>query len=105
LVGSSLYLNSLRNRESPLLAKGDNIVGNCIIDPSAEIHPDALIGPDVTIGANCKVEAGARLKNTCVMSKCHIKAHAWISGSIIGWYSTVGKWARVEPCTVTGEDV
>lgn len=39
------------------------------------------------------------------MKKSVVKAHAWCNDAIIGWSSTVGKWARLESFTVLGEDV
>lgn len=31
--------------------------------------------------------------------------NAWVKDSIIGWYSSVGRWARIDNITVLGEDV
>lgn len=39
------------------------------------------------------------------MSNAQVKEHAWIMSSIIGWNSSVGRWARVENITVLGDDV
>jgi mannose-1-phosphate guanylyltransferase len=39
------------------------------------------------------------------MDGASIKSYAWISNSIIGWESTVGKWSRVEGVSVLGDDV
>lgn len=39
------------------------------------------------------------------MRGVRIKKHACISSSIIGWQSTIGRWARVENMTILGEDV
>uniref|UniRef100_R7W553 mannose-1-phosphate guanylyltransferase n=1 Tax=Aegilops tauschii TaxID=37682 RepID=R7W553_AEGTA len=64
-----------------------------------------LIGPDVAVGPGCVVEAGVRLSRCTVMRGARVKKHACISGSIVGWHSTVGKWARVENMTILGEDV
>ena len=32
-------------------------------------------------------------------------AHSNVLDSILGWRSTVGRWTRVEGCSVLGEDV
>jgi mannose-1-phosphate guanylyltransferase len=72
---------------------------------SSKVHEDALIGPNVAIGENCTIEAGVRIKNTCILSNTTVKAHSWIDGSIIGWNSTIGKWVRIEKLTVVAEDV
>jgi mannose-1-phosphate guanylyltransferase len=76
-----------------------------MISPDAKISPNAVIGPNVTIDSGCVIEDGVRLKNTVVLKGCLIKSHAWVDNSIIGWKSTVGKWARIEGTTVLGEDV
>lgn len=60
--------------------------------PDAKIDPSAIIGPNVTIDSGCIVDTGARLKNVVLMKDVHVKSHAWISDSIIGWKSSVGKW-------------
>jgi mannose-1-phosphate guanylyltransferase len=51
------------------------------------------------------VEDGVRLSRCTVMRGARIKKHACISNSIVGWHSTVGKWARIENVTILGEDV
>jgi mannose-1-phosphate guanylyltransferase len=40
-----------------------------------------------------------------VLEGSRIKDHAWVKNTIIGWNSTVGKWARLENVTVLGDDV
>jgi len=39
------------------------------------------------------------------MKNTKIKAHSWISDSIIGWNCTIGKWVRIEGTTVLADDV
>ena len=58
-----------------------------------------VIGPNVVIGD------GARISNSVLLDSCEIKAHALVKSSIIGWRSTVGRWARMEGTCVTGDDV
>jgi len=105
LIGTRLYLESLKKANSNLLSTSENILGNVIIDPSAKVHKDAVIGPNVSIGPNCVIEEGVRLKNCCVMTGSTVKAHSWVSDTIIGWQSVVGKWVRIEGVTVLAEDV
>lgn len=105
ITGLRLYLDSLRKKSSSKLASGVHIVGNVLVDESAKIGEGCLIGPDVAIGPGCVVEAGVRLSRCTVMRGARIKNHACISGSIVGWHSTVGQWARVENMTILGEDV
>lgn len=105
IAGLRLYLDSLRKRSSSKLARGAHVVGNVIVDETAVIGEGCLIGPDVAVGPGCVVEAGVRLSRCTIMRGVRIKKHACISGSIIGWHSTVGQWARVENMTILGEDV
>ncbi|KAG6765385.1 hypothetical protein POTOM_029424 [Populus tomentosa] len=105
IVGLRLYLDSLKKNSSSKLATGPHIVGNVLVDETAKIGEGCLIGPDVAIGPGCIVESGVRLSRCSVMRGVYIKKHACISSSIIGWHSTVGRWARVENMTILGEDV
>ncbi|KAH8506090.1 hypothetical protein Peur_044637 [Populus x canadensis] len=105
VAGLRLYLDSLRKMSSPKLATGPNIVGNVLVDESAVIGEGCLIGPDVAIGPGCIIDSGVRLSRCTVMRGVRIKKHACISSSIIGWHSTVGRWARIENMTILGEDV
>ncbi|XP_072976742.1 probable mannose-1-phosphate guanylyltransferase 1 [Typha angustifolia] len=105
ITGLRLYLGSLRKKSADKLAVGAHIVGNVLVHESAAIGEGCLIGPDVAIGPGSVVESGVRLSRCTVMQGVRIKRHACISSSIIGWHSTVGKWARIEDMTILGEDV
>jgi len=54
-----MYLNSVKNTD--VVARGENIIGNVIIHPSAKVHPSAVLGPDTIVGENCIVESGVKL--------------------------------------------
>ena len=105
LTGLTLYLASLRARFPERLAAGPGIVGNVLIDPSAKIGEGCKIGPDVSVGPGCVVEGGVRLTKCTVLRGSHIKQHACVAGSLIGWHSVIGRWARLDNCCVLGEDV
>jgi mannose-1-phosphate guanylyltransferase len=105
ITGLRLYLDSLRKKAPGKLASGAHILGNVLVHETAVIGEGCLIGPDVAIGPGCVVEAGVRLSRCTVMGRAHVKQHACVSSSIIGWHSTVGKWARVANMTILGEDV
>jgi mannose-1-phosphate guanylyltransferase len=64
-----------------------------------------LIGPNVTIGPDCVIGEGVRIKNAVLMKEVKIGANSWINDSIIGWYTRIGKWVRIEGFSVLGEDV
>lgn len=105
IAGLRLYLDSLRRKSPFKLASGSQIIGNVLVDESAVIGDECLIGPDVAVGPGCVIESGVRLSHCTVMRGVRIKKHACISHSILGWHSTVGRWARMENMTILGEDV
>ena len=39
------------------------------------------------------------------MAGASIKDYALVQDSIVGWHSSVGRWARLDLCCVLGEDV
>ncbi|KAJ7565933.1 hypothetical protein O6H91_02G081900 [Diphasiastrum complanatum] len=116
---SSLYLAQYRSTLSELLAKGDGqrgptIVGNVFVHPSAKTHPTAKIGPNVSISANARIGPGVRLISCIILDDVEVKENAIIMNSIVGWKSSIGRWARVQGggdhkmklgITILGEDV
>lgn len=58
-----------------------------------------MIGPNVVVGS------GVRLQKSVLMRGVTVKDHCWMSNTIVGWHSTVGKWARLENTSVLGDDV
>jgi len=90
LQGTKYYLQFLRDQGSEELAKGDNIIGNVLVHPSANVDSTSVIGPNVVIGENCVIMRGARISDACILSKTQVKSHAFIRNSIIGWQSIIG---------------
>ena len=105
LAGTKMYLAWLKEKKESELAKGDNIIGNVIIHSTAQVDHSSVIGPNVTIGETCIIERGVRLADCVILSKTHIKSHAFVRNSIIGWQSIIGQWVRIEGVSVVGEDV
>ncbi|KAJ1890042.1 mannose-1-phosphate guanyltransferase [Kickxella alabastrina] len=108
LTGTSLYLSSLAKRKPEMLvpASVDFVNGgNVLVHPTAKIGKGCKIGPNVTIGANAIVGDGVCLQRCVLMDGTHIKDHAWVKNSIVGWHSSVGRWARLDGITVLGDDV
>lgn len=111
IAGTCLYLSSLHKKNSKLLTPYSHTEapfihgGNVLIDPSAKIGRNCKIGPNVTIGPNVIVGDGVRLQRCVLLKNSKVKDHAWVKSSIVGWSSSVGKWARLENVTVLGEDV
>ncbi|XP_058104250.1 mannose-1-phosphate guanylyltransferase 1-like [Magnolia sinica] len=105
LVGLRLYLDYLRRNSSLELAVGPNIIGNVLIDKSAKIGEGCVIGPDVVVGPSCMIESRVRLSSCTLMKGVRVKSSAHVSGSIIGWHSTIGESAQVSGMAVLGENV
>lgn len=68
LSGQKLYLSSQQEQRTGILATGENIVGNCIVHPTAVIDPEAIIGPNTVIGEGCKVAAGSKVSNSTLLA-------------------------------------
>ncbi|XP_025984715.1 mannose-1-phosphate guanyltransferase alpha-B isoform X1 [Glycine max] len=98
---SGLYLAQFRYTSPHLLANGDgikkaSITGDVYIHPSAKVHPSAKIGPSVSISANARIGAGTRLKHCIILDDVEIKENALVGHAIVGWKSSIGRWACVE---------
>ncbi|KAL1318018.1 hypothetical protein HN51_070263 [Arachis hypogaea] len=98
---SALYLSQFRHISPQLLANGDgnkkaSISGDVYIHPSAKVHPTAKIGPGVSISANARIGAGARLINCIILDDAEIKENAVVIHAIVGWKSSIGRWARIQ---------
>ena len=108
LSGTCLYLSSLAKRHPKKLIPASTPYvygGNVMIDPSAKIGKNCRIGPNVVIGANVTIGDGVRLQRCVLLENSKVKDHAWIKSTIVGWNSSVGRWARLENVTVLGDDV
>lgn len=105
LTGMCLYLTSRREKAPQDLAKGDSIVGNVIVHPSAKIGVNCRIGPNVTIGPDVVIDDGVCIKRCTILKGAHVKSHSWLESCIIGWRCSVGRWVRMENVSVLGEDV
>jgi len=108
LSGTCLYLSSLAKKNSKRLVPTSTPYvygGNVLVDPSAKIGNNCRIGPNVTIGPNVVVGDGVRLQRCVLLSGVKVKDHAWVKSTIVGWNSSIGKWARLENVSVLGDDV
>jgi mannose-1-phosphate guanylyltransferase len=108
LTGTCLYLSSLTKQGSKARAPQSQpwvYGGNVLVHPTAKIGQNCRIGPNVTIGPNVVVGDGVRLQRCVILKGSKIKDHAWVKSTIVGWNSTVGRWARLENVTVLGDDV
>jgi hypothetical protein len=108
LTGTCLYLSSLAKKGSKQLVPHSSPYvhgGNVLVHPSAKIGRDCRIGPNVTIGPDVVIGDGVRLQRCVILRGSKVKDHAWVKSAIVGWNSTVGRWARLENVTVLGDDV
>jgi mannose-1-phosphate guanylyltransferase len=64
-----------------------------------------VIGPNVVIGPGVIVDSGVRIMNSVLFEGCEIGSNSCLDGALIGWKSKVGKWVRIDPLTLIGEDV
>lgn len=72
------------------------VIDAVYIDPTATVHPTATIGPNAVIGAGATVGPGARILHSIILEDVSISDHSVVIGSIIGWGSSIGHWARVQ---------
>jgi mannose-1-phosphate guanylyltransferase len=100
-----MHLGSLRKRAPARRAAGAHIKGDGLVDATAKIGAGCLIGPNVVIGPGCVVGDGARISRATLLAGVAVGAHACVTNCIVGWNSSIGKWARVEGGAVFGEDV
>lgn len=105
LAGTTLYLNSVAKKNPESLSKDQHVVGNVLVDPTATIGEGSKIGPNVVLGPNVHIGPGVRIQNAVVLANSTIKAHAWVKNTIVGWNNIIGQWARLDGCSVLGDDV
>ncbi|KAI8085908.1 mannose-1-phosphate guanyltransferase [Gilbertella persicaria] len=108
LTGTCLYLSHLSKKKPEELANPEAEFvhkGNVMVHPSAKIGKDCRIGPNVVVGPNAVIGDGVRLQRCVILEGVQIKDFAWVNSSIVGWHSTVGRWSRIEGCSVLGDDV
>ncbi|RXN28081.1 mannose-1-phosphate guanyltransferase alpha isoform X1 [Labeo rohita] len=71
-----------------------------------QTHPERLAtnreggpktrGPNVSIGTGVTIGAGVRVRESIILHGATLQDHSCVLNSIVGWGSTIGKWARVE---------
>ncbi|KAE8299489.1 Mannose-1-phosphate guanyltransferase alpha-A [Larimichthys crocea] len=100
IYASRLYLNQYHTTHTERLASnkegGPKISGNVYIHPTANIDPTATLGPNVSIGTGVTIGAGVRVRESIILHGATLQDHCCVLNSIVGWDSTIGKWARVE---------
>lgn len=102
LQGSLLVLN---NKKEGLLSNNNKIIGKVTSEEGCLIEEGALVGPNVVLGKNVTIKSGARVRDSVILSGVTLENHCFVEGSIIGWNSIIGKWARIKGLSILGEDV
>jgi len=97
-------LKSQKEKDRPL-ATGPHIKGNVWIHEGAKVDQTALIGPNVFIGEGCEIGPGARIRDSVLLEGTKVEGCCLISGGLIGWNNVIKRWVRIEPTTITGDDV
>ncbi|XP_029460869.1 mannose-1-phosphate guanyltransferase alpha isoform X2 [Rhinatrema bivittatum] len=100
IYASRLYLDRYNTSHPERLAhnrtEGPIIKGNVYIHPTATVHETAVLGPNVSIGEGVTVGAGVRVRESIILHGALLQDHSCVLNSIVGWDSTIGRWARVE---------
>jgi len=76
-----------------------------VVGANTKLGAGSVLGPNVVVGNNCVIGKGVRLSNCTIFDNSKIGDHAHVNESLLGWTNRVGKWTKVDNCTVTGEDV
>uniref|UniRef100_A0A8D0BVX3 GDP-mannose pyrophosphorylase A n=1 Tax=Salvator merianae TaxID=96440 RepID=A0A8D0BVX3_SALMN len=100
IYASRLYLSCYSQCHPERLAQnqpgGPTIRGNVYIHPTASVDVSAVLGPNVSIGKGVTIGAGVRIRESIILHGASLQDHTCVLNSIVGWDSTIGRWARVE---------
>ncbi|XP_066467674.1 mannose-1-phosphate guanyltransferase alpha isoform X1 [Tiliqua scincoides] len=100
IYANRLYLSCYNQCHPERLAQnhpgGPIIRGNVYIHPTASVDATAVLGPNVSIGKGVTIGAGVRVRESIILHGASLQDHTCVLNSIVGWDSTIGRWARVE---------
>ncbi|XP_059583564.1 mannose-1-phosphate guanyltransferase alpha isoform X2 [Alligator mississippiensis] len=100
IYANRLYLSQYSQCHPERLAcnqpGGPTIRGDVYVHPTAAVDSSAVLGPNVSIGKGVTVGAGVRLRESIILHGASLQDHTCVLNSIVGWDSTIGRWARVE---------
>ena len=71
-----------------------------LIDPTATVAASARIGPRAVLGAGCRIEAGAEVRESVLLSDCAIGAGATVIGSVLSAGVSVGAGAQLHDAVI-----
>ncbi|XP_069838642.1 mannose-1-phosphate guanylyltransferase regulatory subunit alpha isoform X1 [Dendropsophus ebraccatus] len=100
IYASRLYLNQYHITHPERLAHNKDgapiILGDVYIHPTANVDPTAVLGPNVSIGMGVTIGAGVRVRESIILHGAVLQDHSCVLNTIVGWDSSIGRWARVE---------
>ncbi|KAM4698810.1 mannose-1-phosphate guanylyltransferase regulatory subunit alpha isoform 2-T2 [Rhinophrynus dorsalis] len=100
IYASRLYLSQYHTTHPERLADtkegGPTILGNVYIHPTAKVDPSAVLGPNVSVGMGVVIGAGVRVRESIILHGAVLQDHSCVLNTIVGWDSSIGRWARVE---------
>uniref|UniRef100_A0A4W3GHJ5 GDP-mannose pyrophosphorylase Aa n=1 Tax=Callorhinchus milii TaxID=7868 RepID=A0A4W3GHJ5_CALMI len=93
IYANRLYLNQYESshpdRLAPHTQEGPTILG------MKRLHHPTL-GPNVSIGTGVTIGAGVRVRESIILHGASLQDHSCVLNCIVGWDSSIGRWARVE---------
>ncbi|XP_073490415.1 mannose-1-phosphate guanylyltransferase regulatory subunit alpha [Aquarana catesbeiana] len=100
IYASRLYLSQYRRTHPERLTQtnegGPTIIGNVYVHPTAKVDSSAVLGPNVSVGMGVTIGAGVRVRESVILHGATLQDHSCVLNTIVGWDSSIGRWARVE---------
>jgi len=84
---------------------GAEIIQPTYVSAEVELSSTCKVGPYVVIGRGSKVGPAVRIKYSLLFNNVLVDEGSLINYSIIGEHSLIGKWVRIEPYSVIGDEV
>ncbi|XP_040214060.1 mannose-1-phosphate guanyltransferase alpha isoform X1 [Rana temporaria] len=100
IYASRLYLSQYHRTHPERLAQtnegGPTVIGNVYVHPTAKVDSSAVLGPNVSVGMGVTIGAGVRVRESVILHGATLQDHSCVLNTIVGWDSSIGRWARVE---------
>ncbi len=74
---------------------GAEIIPPVYIADNVEIGEGASVGPYAVLGSGVKIGKHSRIKNSVLMRSVTVEPGSYISGSVVGEESYIGRWTRI----------
>lgn len=81
-----------------------------VIQPSyigegVKLSQGSVVGPLAVVGEGCEVGPLTRIKDSVFLEKVVVEGPAHIAGSVVGERTYIGKWVRIMPGSVLGDEI